>query len=236
MNPMLIMANEQDEWNLLETHIRKMGNKVSILEAGCGRYWPLDLKGMEVHLVGIDTDSEAIKTRTDLSVAIVGDICDSTLAEKGSFDVVFNSYVLEHVKGAEKALLNLVEWVRPGGLILLRIPDRDSAYGAATRLSPFWVHVLYKRLVQGFKEAGTPGFGPYPTYHERIVSTEGIEAFCEAHDCQILEFFGHGYYLKYEGGNIAKWLAIGVWLLSLGRFPWRHNDLTFVIQRRIHAD
>jgi hypothetical protein len=33
----------------------------------------------------------------------------------------------------------LIPAIRPGGLLLLRIPDRDSVYGFATRHSPYWL-------------------------------------------------------------------------------------------------
>ena len=102
-----------------------------------------------------------------------------------------------------------MKWTAPGGLIILRIPDQNSADGAVARMSPFWFHVMYWRLVHGIKEAGTPGFGPHPTYHEPLVSRQGVEEFCAAHNCRILDFFGHGYYLTYDSGRTAGLLAKG---------------------------
>lgn len=231
MQQLRVLSYEEQEWQLLDKYVRSLGRDLTVLEAGCGRFWPLKLDDIGVTMTGIDADAEAIKARTDLAKSIVGDICDEALAPREGFDVVFNSYVLEHVRGAEKALRNLIGWTRPGGLLILRIPDRDSAYGAVTRLTPLWFHILYKRLVQRFKESGEPGFGPYPTYHEKVVSVDGVKAVCAATGCEIVDHFAHGYYLTYPGGGVARRLAQAVWLLSFGRFAWKHNDLTFVIRK-----
>jgi 2-polyprenyl-3-methyl-5-hydroxy-6-metoxy-1,4-benzoquinol methylase len=119
---------------------------VRILEAGCGRRWNLDLAGVDFHVTGIDLSAESMRTRLeeagDLDEAIVGDLRAVSLTPR-SYDVVFSSFVLEHVEGAEAVLDRLVPAIRPGGLLLLRIPDRDSVYGFVTRHSPHWLRVQY---------------------------------------------------------------------------------------------
>lgn len=62
----------------------------------------------------------------DMDVPIVGDLCTVQLPE-GSFDVVYSAFVLEHVQQADTALENFVRWLRPGGLLILRLPERNSA-------------------------------------------------------------------------------------------------------------
>ena len=89
----------------------------------------------------------------DLDEVIVGDLRAVSLMP-GSYDVVFSSFVLEHVEGAEAVLDRLVPAIRPGGLLLLRIPDRDSVYGFVTRHSPHWLRVQYKRRNPGRQAGG----------------------------------------------------------------------------------
>ena len=75
-----------------------------------------------------------MRMRTDLSETIVGDLRTVALPA-ASYDVAFSTFVLEHVTGAEQVLDRMVAAIRPGGLLLVRIPDRDSVFGFITRHS-----------------------------------------------------------------------------------------------------
>jgi SAM-dependent methyltransferase len=163
-----------------EVYIRAQGQSLTILEAGCGRRWPFNLSDLDIHLTGIDLDQDALALRGDLDNAILGDIRSAHFAP-GSFDVIYCSYVLEHVPNARAALENFARWIKPGGLILIRVPDRNSVHGFCTRMTPHWVHVWVKRYVFGNRKSGLPGYGPYPTYHEPIIGRAGILAFARRH-------------------------------------------------------
>ena len=215
----------------LDRRIRRLGERLHVLEAGCGRQWPLRLEGVSLHLTGIDMDAAALGARRDLQQAIVGDLRNSALVPPAAHDLVYSSFVLEHVAGAERALENFLSWLRPGGLLVLRVPDRGSAYGFAARVTPFWLHVLYKRWIERMPNAGKPGFDPYPTHYDRVISREGIHAFCRRHGCRILEEYGTGSYLRGKLGPMKRVAAIVLWAVSLGRLAWRHNNLTYVIER-----
>lgn len=217
--------------------IKALNKPLRILEAGCGREWPLKLTGVEYHLTGIDLDAEALKARLekkgDLDDAIVGDLCAPGMIPAGSFDVIYSSFVLEHLSDAEGALKSMIDGLKPGGLLLLRIPDRYSVYGWTSRCTPFWVHVAYYRLILGRPNAGKPGFAPYPTYHREVVSRAGIRIFCERHGCVVTHEHAHTYYLR-EGRLklVMRLYALALSALSFGRLAWRHNNLTYVIRKR----
>ncbi|MBN1908670.1 MAG: class I SAM-dependent methyltransferase [Pirellulales bacterium] len=228
------------EFETLSERVREMpgGDGVlRILEAGCGCEWALDLGDRAYHLTGVDIDKDAMEIRQrergDLHEAIVGDLCTVELPEN-HFDVIYNSYVLEHIAGADRVLENFLRWLKPGGLLVLRIPDRDSVYGFLTRVTPLWVHVLYKRLVVGFHEAGTAGMGPFPTVYEQVVSRDGIRRWCAEHDVAITTEFGTNHYMK-EAGLLAlplRALVGTLRFLSFGRLAADHNNLTYVLQRK----
>jgi hypothetical protein len=113
-----------------------------------------------------------------------------------SYDVVFSSFVLEHVEGAEDMLDRLVPAIRPGGLLLLlHIPDRDSVYGFVIRHSPHWLRVQYKRRILGAKQAGTPGCEPFPPVYDRIVSWRGITGYCDSRGLEIVDAYSSNFYL-----------------------------------------
>jgi SAM-dependent methyltransferase len=207
-----------------------------ILEAGCGNKWPLKLT-VPYALTAVDIDANALEIRKakmrDVDELIVADLRQGDLVPEGRFDVIYNSFVLEHVQGAEQVLDNFFRWLVPGGLLIVRIPDRDSVYGFLTRMTPFWAHVLVKRYVFHSKNAGKPGFDPYPTFYDRVVSRKGIRAYCEKHGHIIRDEAGFSDYLPRQPSlrALSRLFVRTLSLLSFGRLDWRYNNLTIAIQK-----
>ncbi|HEY8580116.1 MAG TPA: class I SAM-dependent methyltransferase, partial [Beijerinckiaceae bacterium] len=147
----------------IENLARARGAPLRILEAGCGQKWSLDLGTAAFHLTGVDLDKDALdirlNQRRDLHHAIHGDLATVDLP-KNAFDVIYCSYVLEHVPDADVVLGRMYEWLAPGGLLVLRLPAPESFRGFVTRVTPHWFHVAYYRWVKGQKNAGRPGHGP----------------------------------------------------------------------------
>ena len=215
-----------------------------ILEAGCGRKWSIDLRGIRHEITGVDLDRHALAHRQDalhdLHHAVNDDLRNVSFAA-GSFDVVYSSYVLEHVAGARQVLDRFAEWTKPGGFIVLKIPARESVVGWLTRILPFRLHVAFYRYVAEQKDAGKPGHAPYPVFHEPVISLTGIRDFCRARGLRIRnEFgmdFGHHYrHLALSPIQRLKLLAVNasiglVGLLSLRSLTTRYSGLLFVIER-----
>jgi 2-polyprenyl-3-methyl-5-hydroxy-6-metoxy-1,4-benzoquinol methylase len=123
-----------------------------------------------LRITGVDYDAEALQIRRerqqDLAEAIVGDLRTVELPA-GHFDVAYCAFVLEHVEGAELVLDRLLAALRPGGRLIVLVPNARSVYGWAARTFPFWAAVAYKKYVEGFADAGKPGHAPYPVVYER---------------------------------------------------------------------
>lgn len=227
----------QEDAELLSSTIKSLGGPLAILEAGCGRQWPLDLSGVDYRLTGIDLDADALQSRIDtigdLHEAIVGDITVAGSIPTGRYDVIYSSFVLEHIRDAESALANMLDGLKPGGLLLLRIPDRNSVYGWTTRRMPFPVHIAYYRYFVRYADAGKPGHPPYPTYYAPVISRAGIRDFCTSRGCSILEERGHTYYVQGSGSRVRliRTYAKALWVSSLGTLAWQHNNLTYVIRK-----
>ncbi len=233
------LANRLEERAVMADHIRALSRgagPLHILEAGCGPAWGLDLKGIQYTLTGIDLDKQALDIRLntlkDLDVAICGDL-RSVALEAGKYDVIVNAYVLEHVAGAEEVLTNFVRWLRPGGILLLVIPNRDSVKGFVARITPFWFHVFFRKHIIGEATAGKPGHAPYPTCFDEVVSRRGIYQFCEKHRLDIKA----EYYLGYE--RPKNWISNACmaaisWVIHLGSFrtlSLKYVDLMYVLQK-----
>lgn len=208
---------------MLQARLNALPGPLRILEAGCGREWPLKLT-VPYRLTGLDLDAQALAARTDLHEAKVGDLRTAELPA-GSFDVIYSAFVLEHVPGAQQVLERLVRWLAPGGMLIIQVPERDSAYGFLTRVTPMWAHVLVYRYLLGYDWAGTAGHGPYPTYHDRVVSERGLAEFCRSSGLVAPEFYRM---CSYNHLPLVRAGAFLTSVLSAGRLAWRHNNLLFI--------
>ena len=210
---------------LLEDRLNALPGPLRILEAGCGRKWPLKLS-VPYTLTGLDLDAEALAARKDLDEARVGDLRTAEFPAR-SFDVIYSAFVLEHVRGAHQVLERLVRWLAPGGMLIIQVPERDSAYGFLTRVTPMWAHVLVYRYLLGYDWAGTTGHGPYPTYHDKVVSERGLSEFCRRAGIPAPELYRMCSYDHLPLVRIGAFLTSA---LSAGRLAWRHNNLLLIAQ------
>jgi SAM-dependent methyltransferase len=241
MPTLSLVSYPEGEQRLLVKHIRRLavpGEPLSILEAGCGAAWQLQLQGVRYVLTGVDVNQDALiirqRDRGDLDVGILGDLRTVSLEDE-RYDAIYNSFVLEHIENAQRVLDNFSRWLKPGGILILRIPDRHSVYGFLSRVTPFWIHVFYKRYIGGSKTAGKPGHDPFPTIYDAIVSREGIRRWCAARGMTIKEEFGWNYPLARPGvaSFAAKSVIHALRVLSLGRLAGNHINLTYVIEKAV---
>ncbi len=241
-----ILTNTTQIRNVAEQHIQRKAaaddfqKSLSILEAGCGREWTLDLGPVQYKLTGVDLDAHALDFRKnkikDLDEAIVGDLCTVQL-DSNTYDVIFNAYVLEHIKEADLVLKKFSQWLKAEGLLILLFPDRNSVYGFLTQITPHWIHVLYQRYLAPWnnKNAGEKGFGPYPTYHASVVSRAGIQEFCQANNFFIEAEYASNTYIEQSSGFKAlliRSIVNTVYVLSFGKLEPRYNNLIYVLKKK----
>jgi len=215
---------------MLTARLEAMPGPLRILEAGCGRHWPLRLS-VPYTLTGLDLDPDALAVRTDLDRAILGDLRTAEFPAR-AFDVIYSAFVLEHVSGAEQVLERFLTWLAPGGMLILKVPDRDSAYGFLTRATPLWAHVLFYRYLLGYREAGTPGHGPYPTYYDRVISQPGLREFCRKKGLPAPQIYRLCSYARQRMTLAGAFVASA---LSAGTLAWRHNNLLLIIATRARS-
>ena len=219
----------------LAEHVDEVTRPMKILEAGCGRRWEIDLERTDYELTGVDLDSHALDFRRsvagDLDLAVVGNICDRDVVPSNHFDVIYSSYVLEHIEVARTALDNFLEWSCPGGLIVMLLPNRDSVYCWAARLTPYRLHEWVYRYVFRVRHAGKL-IRPYPTYHDPVLAPSSLAAFCRSHGLALQEWFAIDTFSQRPGAKFAA-IRMGMRLvsrLSRGRLSDRAVDLGIVIR------
>jgi len=95
-----------------------------VLEIGCGPGHFLDrVSPITHHVMGVESNPKALEIVRAKGYRAVGDLRENDPL-KGSFDAVFSFHVLEHVPEPLKFLRDAAEWVRPGGLVAVSLPNR----------------------------------------------------------------------------------------------------------------
>jgi SAM-dependent methyltransferase len=238
--PMLLRSGREERQAICR-HIRHYAEgrgALKILDAGCGQWrWPC-LLAIPGTLNGIDIDEEALAFRqagrVGLDRAILGDL-RTVILEEESYDAIVCRHVLEHVAGAERVLEAFVSWLRPGGIIALAIPNRDSVHGFLTRITPFRFHAVCRRHVLGLEHAGQPGHGPSPKVFDRVVSRKGVWRFCQRHGLTIRAEYASGTKLNKQGSRAVRILVSAlkwaVHLASLRTLNMLHAGLLYIIEK-----
>ncbi len=155
-----------------------------ILDAGCGRAMP-DLEvARDNYTVGIDISAEALELNGDLDEKILGDLQSYPLPNR-SFDLILCFDVLEHLSDPRTALDNLVQALKPGGRLMLGMPNVLSPKALATKFTPHYLHILYYRRVLRYSDAGRPGFGPFKTYLRWWLRPRSIRRYAAIHGLEV---------------------------------------------------
>jgi SAM-dependent methyltransferase len=143
-----------------------------VLEAGAGTQSHVRFPGART-VIGIDPSEDAIGRNEDLTDRVVGDVASYPF-EAGSFDVVVSTYVLEHVSRPDQVIERFALLARPGGVIVLVIPNVMAAKSVVAKYTPHSFHVFVRRRLMKRPNAGRPGHGPYPTVLHRSLGTRRL--------------------------------------------------------------
>jgi SAM-dependent methyltransferase len=216
------------------------GRPPLIVEAGCGarshlRYPP----GATV--IGLDVSRVQLRRNRDVRWAIAADVASVPVASVCA-DTVVSWDVLEHLPHPARALTELVRIVRPGGLVVLGLPNVVSLKGIVTRLTPWWVHVWVYRRVLGDARAGTETSDQFPTTMRlelrgggirRLATRLGLEVLLlEVYEGPVPLHFRR----RHRAGHLAL-SAIGALsrLVTFGRYDATASDMVVVLRVRSDA-
>jgi SAM-dependent methyltransferase len=153
-----------------------------VLDAGCGFSLPFEFPA-GLRFVGLDASAEALAKNTYIESGVVGDV-ESYRFPEGQFDAVLCWTVLEHLAHPSRAVENLARALRPGGLLIVGVPNPRSLKGLVTRLTPHRFHVWVYRHLLDYSDAGAPGFGPYRTYLRSEIAPENLERVARSADLE----------------------------------------------------
>jgi len=130
------------------------------LDVGCGSGGALGVaRALGWRVAGIEMDeAAAAKARSFTDDLHVGDVLDAPFAS-GRFDVVTAFHVLEHLADPIAALRRMLDWLAPGGLLIVEVPNAGGLgarlFGRAwsglelpRHLSHFTPHTLERAVEQ----------------------------------------------------------------------------------------
>jgi SAM-dependent methyltransferase len=150
---------------------------VKVLEAGCGSASHVRFPSA-VHIVGIDISKEQLEKNTEVQEKILGDIQEYMLPTE-QFDVAVCWMVLEHLSKPKDALLNMFQSLKPGGLLVVAIPNLLSFKGIITKVTPFWFHILFYRFMK-YKSR------PFPTFLRVAIVPKKMMRLAEDHGFSVV--------------------------------------------------
>ena len=195
--------------------------RLRILDAGCGRNTPLD-PGAECRVTGVDVDlpdvRARIRTRRDLDAWHLGDLRTVPMPPR-VYDVVHAPYLIERIPHAELVLDRFVAALRPGGLMLVRFRDRDSAFGYVDRIAPRWL-----------RAALWPRENPPQAVYERVASLAGMRAYCLMRGLIITEEHTSAETAT-RSGTLVRMLCGAVAAFSRNRMTSAYSEVSMVIRK-----
>ena len=211
------------------------GQQVAILRAGCTTadgdlgVGALRASGADITVSLMDDDQPATRAALSddesLAGCVNGDLRTLPLPPR-SYDIVLCALLLQRIRNAELVLDRLVASIKPGGLLLLRFSDRDSAAGFLDRTLPA---AARRALWRG----GRPDqHGPYEAVYERLSSARGIQAYALKRELVIAERRALG---GLAGGLAQPYGFLSgqklIASLSRGKLTAAHEELLYVLRK-----
>ena len=210
---------------------------ICVLQAGCLAplrelaIGDLEENGHEVLVSVVDADDPLARTvleqvRDAYDDVIIGDLRTVPLPPRG-FDVVYCGHLLERVSHAELVLDRLVSALRPGGLLLVRVTDRDCARAALDRLLPRGVrHFMWRRFYPGVP-------GPFPGVYEQTACEHGIASYAQMRGLVIAQRSAERT-LPASPRRLSSSVRVtcaAIARLSRGHYRDSHDELLYVIRK-----
>jgi SAM-dependent methyltransferase len=121
--------NSPTRWGFRQEAVAQHKQSGALLDMGCSSGAFLEsMKGERWKLFGIEMSAEGARTAEATSGAevFVGNILDAPFPPE-SFDVITCFDVLEHLYEPREVMARVAEWLKPGGIFYVLVPNVNSA-------------------------------------------------------------------------------------------------------------
>ena len=121
--------DSQAHWGFRKEAVAQHKQSGALLDLGCSSGSFLEFMQSESwNLYGIEMSAEVARVAEERSKAqvFVGDILDAPFPRE-SFDVITCFDVLEHLYEPRRVMARVSEWLKPGGIFYILVPNIDAA-------------------------------------------------------------------------------------------------------------
>ncbi|MDO8480144.1 MAG: class I SAM-dependent methyltransferase [Candidatus Rokubacteria bacterium] len=220
----------------LDRFVAGQSHPLRVLEAGCGSLSNIRL-GSNVRIVGIDVSAEALAQNATIHEGIQANLETSDLGDS-EYDLIVCWDVLEHLAKPTNVVRKFLRAVKPGGLILLALPNVLSLKGLVAKYTPLSFHFLVHRLIYGQRAGIAPGYEVCPTYLCYSIAPRSIARLATHHafDVDLFSTYESGMQRRFRErfGLVGKpWQVVRVLvcLLSIGIIDAEATDCILILRR-----
>jgi 2-polyprenyl-3-methyl-5-hydroxy-6-metoxy-1,4-benzoquinol methylase len=144
-----LYPHQQSHWDdaaFREQILRHITPRMRVMDlgAGAGIVKEMNFRGLAKSIAGVDPDPRVVQNPY-LDEARIG-IGESIPYPDASFDLVFADNVLEHLEQPTRVFTEIARTLTPGGLLLVKTPNRRHYMPTLARILPHRVHDWYNRL------------------------------------------------------------------------------------------
>lgn len=234
-----VHSTSKETLNILHEYLKAFFHDmetVQILEAGCGSGSLINIP-KQGHVTGIDISQEEMNKNSVVHEKIIGDVQTYNLPID-KFDLVVCWDVLEHLPNPDQAIMNMLQSVAPGGLLLLAFPNVLSIKGMVAKFTPLWVHSAFNKFIYG-KRAGSPGLINFPTFLRWSIIPERLIEFAQKNelDVELACLHESGVQRRFRrkiflGGFLTSAIETIVSFCSFGKISFQKSDCLFLFRKR----
>jgi len=212
-----------------------------VLEAGGGSATHFKLPP-NAHVLALDIEFGQLVKNHQAHFKIQGDLHHLPLREN-SVDMIICFNVIEHLDDPKTALDQLACALKPGGILVLGCPTRNSLKGIVTRITPIEFHRWYYKNIVQKKDRGDGHYDAFPTPFRKIVSPTPLKQWLQEQNFQTL------YFKTYDGakayqistGSLLKNVFCAPYymmttlgrLITLDHWQAQNSDLLLVAQKAV---
>lgn len=219
---------------------------IAILDVGCGTgrllAVPLAELGFRVH--GIDLDAGSIAAAKEAarglgSANATFACCDVTAVDTGTFDVALCSEVLEHVPDYPRLFRLVVERVKPGGLVIVTVPNGRGPFEVQSALWSRWIvgsrpWALARTLYHRVPRRATAAASLNRDGHVNFFTLDQLQKLFGEHSLRLVRYEGRTFlagvlfswsgvppldYLNSWLGTVLPARFVSGWMFALERIP-----------------
>jgi len=126
----------------------------TILEVGCGNsFWlpylakirSLKVYGLEYSEVGCELAQKRLNAENIVGTIFCQDLFSAQSADIGQFDFVYSLGLVEHFSNLRDVIIQLMKFVKPGGVLFTEVPNLSSFHGILVRM--YQPRLLEKHLI-----------------------------------------------------------------------------------------